>query len=235
MSHQPARNTAAVDATQPSGATSISNNQAVSRRWIEVFNERDDAAEAHVRAPGYVAHAPASLEPAPAELRVVDSVPFGIRQKGSQIFDSRWRTLSRKAISSHSVSTSRAPTPANSRASADPQESLVLRAGAQPLRRWTGRGALVPARHPHASSTARADGCARSALAASHRDSSAQQAAPEGLTTRHHIRRASHGRATEAPCADSGTIAFGFENHRAGDRLGDVPIMRGGRANRRSP
>jgi hypothetical protein len=39
-------------------ATSISNNQAVSRRWTEVFNERDDAAEADVRAPGYVALLP---------------------------------------------------------------------------------------------------------------------------------------------------------------------------------
>jgi hypothetical protein len=32
---------------------------------MHVFNERDDAAEADVRGPDYVAHAPASLEPAP--------------------------------------------------------------------------------------------------------------------------------------------------------------------------
>jgi predicted ester cyclase len=45
--------------------TSVEQNKAVSRRWIDVFNARDDAAEADVRAPDYVAHAPASLEPAP--------------------------------------------------------------------------------------------------------------------------------------------------------------------------
>jgi predicted ester cyclase len=53
--------------TQPSEATPVQHNKAVSRRWIEAFNERDDAAEADVRAPGYVAHAPASLEPAPLD------------------------------------------------------------------------------------------------------------------------------------------------------------------------
>jgi predicted ester cyclase len=44
---------------------SVERNKAVSRRWIDVFNDRDDAAEADVRAPSYVAHAPASLEPTP--------------------------------------------------------------------------------------------------------------------------------------------------------------------------
>jgi predicted ester cyclase len=53
--------------TQQSGATSVEHNKAVSRRWIEVFNERDDAAEADVRGPDYVAHAPASLEPEPLD------------------------------------------------------------------------------------------------------------------------------------------------------------------------
>jgi len=48
-------------------ATSLEHNKAISRRWIEVFNERDDVAEAEVRAPDYVAHAPASLEPAPLD------------------------------------------------------------------------------------------------------------------------------------------------------------------------
>jgi predicted ester cyclase len=47
--------------------TNVEHNKAVSRRWIDVFNERDDAGEAEVRAPGYVAHAPASLEPAPLD------------------------------------------------------------------------------------------------------------------------------------------------------------------------
>jgi predicted ester cyclase len=52
---------------RPSGGTSVQDNKAVSRRWIEVFNARDDAAEADIRGPAYVAHAPASLEPAPLD------------------------------------------------------------------------------------------------------------------------------------------------------------------------
>jgi predicted ester cyclase len=44
---------------------SVEQNKAVSRRWIDVFNERDDAGEADVRGPDYVAYAPASLEPEP--------------------------------------------------------------------------------------------------------------------------------------------------------------------------
>jgi predicted ester cyclase len=53
--------------TEPSGVTSVQHNQAVSCRWIQVFNERDDAAEADVRGPDYVAYAPASLESAPLD------------------------------------------------------------------------------------------------------------------------------------------------------------------------
>ena len=53
--------------TQASDATSVEHNKAVSRRWIEVFNERDDAGEADVRAQHYVAHAPVSLEPTPLD------------------------------------------------------------------------------------------------------------------------------------------------------------------------
>jgi predicted ester cyclase len=45
----------------------IERNKAVSRRWIEVFNERDDAGEADVRAEDYVAYAPVSLEPDPLD------------------------------------------------------------------------------------------------------------------------------------------------------------------------
>jgi predicted ester cyclase len=48
-------------------ATSVEQNKSVSRRWIEVFNERDDAGEADVRGEGYVAYAPESLEPAPLD------------------------------------------------------------------------------------------------------------------------------------------------------------------------
>ena len=53
--------------TEPSDATAVERNKDVSRRWIEVFNERDDAAEADVRTKDYVAYAPASLEPAPLD------------------------------------------------------------------------------------------------------------------------------------------------------------------------
>jgi predicted ester cyclase len=53
--------------TDGSDTTSIERNKAVSRRWIEVFNERDEAGEADVRAGDYVAYAPASLEPAPLD------------------------------------------------------------------------------------------------------------------------------------------------------------------------
>jgi steroid delta-isomerase-like uncharacterized protein len=53
--------------TPPSDTASVELNKAVSRRWIEVFNDRDDAGEADVRAPDFVAHAPASLEPAPLD------------------------------------------------------------------------------------------------------------------------------------------------------------------------
>jgi steroid delta-isomerase-like uncharacterized protein len=53
--------------TEASDATSVERNKAVSRRWIEVFNERDDAGEADVRAQDYVAHAPVSLEPTPLD------------------------------------------------------------------------------------------------------------------------------------------------------------------------
>jgi predicted ester cyclase len=53
--------------TQQGDATEVERNKAVSRLWIEVFNERDDAGEADVRSQHYVAHAPVSLEPAPLD------------------------------------------------------------------------------------------------------------------------------------------------------------------------
>lgn len=46
---------------------SVERNKALCRRWIEVFNQRDNEAEAAVRTADYVAHAPASLEPAPLD------------------------------------------------------------------------------------------------------------------------------------------------------------------------
>ncbi|WP_165821248.1 ester cyclase [Nocardioides gansuensis] len=45
--------------------TDVGRNKEVSRRWIEVFNLRDDAAEADVRAPEFIAYPPASLDPDP--------------------------------------------------------------------------------------------------------------------------------------------------------------------------
>ena len=65
MTDEPAPDGTTDKPIQPGDATSVERNKAVSRRWIEVFNERDDAAEADVRAQDYVAHAPVSLEPAP--------------------------------------------------------------------------------------------------------------------------------------------------------------------------
>jgi predicted ester cyclase len=67
VTNEPTPDTSADTPTQPSDATSVERNKAVSRRWIEVFNERDDAAEADVRAQDYVAHAPVSLEPTPLD------------------------------------------------------------------------------------------------------------------------------------------------------------------------
>jgi steroid delta-isomerase-like uncharacterized protein len=67
VTNEPTPDTSAHTPTQPSDATSVERNKAVSRRWIEVFNERDDAAEADVRAQDYVAHAPVSLEPTPLD------------------------------------------------------------------------------------------------------------------------------------------------------------------------
>ena len=67
MTNEPTPDTATDKQAQPSDATSVERNKAVSRRWIEVFNERDDAAEADVRAQDYVAYAPASLEPEPLD------------------------------------------------------------------------------------------------------------------------------------------------------------------------
>jgi steroid delta-isomerase-like uncharacterized protein len=67
VTNEPTSDRTADTPTQPSDATSVERNKAVSRRWIEVFNERDDVAEADVRAQGYVAYAPVSLEPAPLD------------------------------------------------------------------------------------------------------------------------------------------------------------------------
>lgn len=65
VTNEPTTDSPSDKPSQPSGAARVENNKAASRRWIEVFNQRDDAAEADVRTPDFVAYAPASLEPAP--------------------------------------------------------------------------------------------------------------------------------------------------------------------------
>ena len=67
MADEPMPDTTIGNPSRPSGATSVEHNKAVSRRWIEVFNERDGQAEADVRAPEYVAYAPTSLESEPLD------------------------------------------------------------------------------------------------------------------------------------------------------------------------
>jgi steroid delta-isomerase-like uncharacterized protein len=64
VANEPTPGTAAGSPITPSGPTSSEHNKAVSRRWIDAFNDRDTAAEAELLGPDYVAHAPASLEPA---------------------------------------------------------------------------------------------------------------------------------------------------------------------------
>jgi len=65
VTDEPTPDSASDTPSQPNDATQVERNKAASRRWIEVFNQRDEAAEADVRAPDFVAYAPASLEPAP--------------------------------------------------------------------------------------------------------------------------------------------------------------------------
>lgn len=67
VSTEPTPDVSTDEPTRSSQETSTAHNKAVSRRWIEVFNQRDDAGEADVRGPGYVAYAPTSLEPAPLD------------------------------------------------------------------------------------------------------------------------------------------------------------------------
>lgn len=49
--------------TEGGAAMSAEENEAVFRRWIEAYNDRDKRAEADARAPGYLAHAPGVPEP----------------------------------------------------------------------------------------------------------------------------------------------------------------------------
>jgi predicted ester cyclase len=67
VTNEPMPAPATGDPAGPSGETSAEHNKAVSRRWIDVFNERDDIGEADVRGPNYIGYPPASLEPAPLD------------------------------------------------------------------------------------------------------------------------------------------------------------------------
>ena len=48
---------------QETDATVAGEQAAVIRRWIDAYNDRDDAGEREVRAPGYLAYAPGEPEP----------------------------------------------------------------------------------------------------------------------------------------------------------------------------
>ena len=65
VTSQPTPDATPDDQGRPSDTLRVEGNKAASRRWIEVFNQRDDAAEADLRTPDFVAYAPASLEPEP--------------------------------------------------------------------------------------------------------------------------------------------------------------------------
>jgi predicted ester cyclase len=54
-------------AWEGSAAVSAGENEAVVRRWIDAYNDRDKQAESDARAPGYVAHAPGMSGPLDAE------------------------------------------------------------------------------------------------------------------------------------------------------------------------
>jgi steroid delta-isomerase-like uncharacterized protein len=48
---------------EPAAAASAGEHTAVIRRWIDAYNDRDEAVEAEVRAPEYVAYAPGEPKP----------------------------------------------------------------------------------------------------------------------------------------------------------------------------
>jgi predicted ester cyclase len=55
------------ESSRQNRAASAEENKAASRRWVEAFNDRDQRGEAAARAADFIAHAPASLEPAPLD------------------------------------------------------------------------------------------------------------------------------------------------------------------------
>jgi predicted ester cyclase len=57
----------AADRPQATQTTLAEQNEALFRRWIEAYNDRDDQREADARAAGYIAHAPGEAAPLDAE------------------------------------------------------------------------------------------------------------------------------------------------------------------------
>jgi hypothetical protein len=147
---------------ETSAATSVEHNKAVSRRWIEVFNERDDAGEADVRTKDYLAYAPVSLEPAPLDSEAWTRFLAGFVEG----FPDLQITVEDAVAEGDLVA----------------QESHVLRPRAQPLRRRPSRGALVPAGRANPSTAAGSGRRSRPAVAAAHRGPSGEEAAQEALS-----------------------------------------------------
>lgn len=173
MADEPMPDTTTGNPSQPSGATSVEHNKAVSRRWIEVFNERDHPAEADVRAPEYVAYAPASLEPEPLDSEAWTRFLAGFVNGFPDL-----RITVEDAVGEGDLVAQRAHfegTHTGEFQGLPPTQSKVSFSGLElkPLRRRTRRGALVPIGRPHASSTAGPGRRTRPAVAAAHPDPSA--------------------------------------------------------------
>jgi len=115
MADEPVPDSATHNPGRPSGATSVEHNKAVSRRWVEAFNERDDAAEADVRGPDFVATPLQVWSPS----RWIQRPGPGFSRdssRGSRIFGSRSKTRLERAAWSRSACTSRARTPGSFKA-----------------------------------------------------------------------------------------------------------------------
>src|SRR5215216_806604 len=61
-------------------APSAEENKAVSRRWVEAFNTNDEQREADARTADFIAHAPASLAPAPLDSDAWTEFLFAFRE-----------------------------------------------------------------------------------------------------------------------------------------------------------
>jgi predicted ester cyclase len=167
--------------TEPSAATSVEGNKAVSRRWIEVFNERDDAGEADVRTQDYVAYAPVSLEPAPLDSEAWTRFLAGF----VEAFPDLQLTVE-DAVAEGDLVAQRvhfAGTHTGEFQGLPPTQRKVTFSGLElnRFRRRPSRGALVPNGLPHASSAARSRRRARPAVAAARPGPSVEEAAQETL------------------------------------------------------